>query len=49
MIMASALTLRMLAMIPMPSYHKQWSREGFKIRGKEEHFCSDSLRIEMAR
>jgi hypothetical protein len=47
--MAGALTPRMLAAVTIPSHHKQWSRASFKIRGEERHFCSNSLKIEMAR
>jgi hypothetical protein len=46
--MAGALTPTTFVMFTIPSTHKQWSRASFKIKGEEEHFCSDSLKIEMA-
>jgi hypothetical protein len=48
-IMAGALAPRMLAMVSTTSHHGQWSGESFKISGEEEHFCSISLKIEIAK
>jgi hypothetical protein len=49
MIVARALTPRTLIAVTFPSHHKQWSRASFKIKGEEGRFCSDSLRIGLAR
>jgi hypothetical protein len=42
-------TLRMLAVFSTTSHHGQWGRESLKIGGEEWHFCSNSLKIEVAR
>jgi hypothetical protein len=47
--MAEDLSRRALAMVTTTSHHEHWSRVTFKVRGEEWRFCSDSLRIEIAR
>jgi hypothetical protein len=47
--MAGALAPRALAGVTIPSHHEQWSKVRFRIRGEEECFCSDSLKIKIAR
>jgi hypothetical protein len=47
--MAGAPALRMLAMVPATSHHEQQSGASFIIGGKDEHFFSISLKIEIAR
>jgi hypothetical protein len=46
--MAGALAPRALAMVTVPSHHKQWGKASFKIRGERGHCYSNSLKTEMA-
>jgi hypothetical protein len=46
--MVGALAPRALAVVTVPSHHKQWGRASFKIRGERVRCCSNSLKIEMA-
>jgi hypothetical protein len=45
--MAGALALRPLATVVILGHLKQGDAAGFKIRGNEVCYCSDSLKIEM--
>jgi hypothetical protein len=46
--MVGALAPRVLAVVTIPSHHKQCGRVSFEIRGKRGRYYSDSLKIEMA-
>jgi hypothetical protein len=45
--MARALTPGALAVVMIPSHHKQWGRVSFEIRDENGRCYSDSLKIEM--
>jgi hypothetical protein len=47
--MIGVLASRALAVVTTISHHEQWSRVSFKIRGEEGCFCSNSLKVEIAR
>jgi hypothetical protein len=46
--MVGALAPRMLAMVSIPSHHKQWGMARFENRGEEGCCRLNSLKIEMA-